>query len=112
MPPIVRDDDIYHEASSVGLEDFDDEGWSRLQPLARKPSLDRHFGQRARDAQLKLWAQALSGISQTLIAVRKSTLERYDFNRKDCFRAQTPLNCSDRRATIGRDRRDSDNGMR
>ena len=53
-----------------------------------------------------------SGISQTLIAVRKSTLERYDFNRKDCFRAQTPLNCSDRQATIGRDRRDSDNGMR
>jgi hypothetical protein len=39
-------------------------------------------------------------------------LERYDFNRKDCFRAQTPLNCSDRQATIGRDRRDSDNGMR
>ena len=53
-----------------------------------------------------------SGISQTLIAVRKSTLERYDFNRKDCFRAQTPLNCSDRQAAIGRDRRDSDNGMR
>jgi hypothetical protein len=110
VPPIVRDDDIYHEVSSVGLEDFDDEGWSR--PLARKPSLDRYFGQRARDARLELWAQALSGISQTLIAVRKSTLERYDFNRKDCFRAQTPLNCSDRQATIGRDRRDSDNGMR
>ena len=108
----MRDDDIYHEVSSVGLEDFDDEGWSRLQPLAGKPSLDRYFGQRARDARLELWAQALSGISQTLIAVRKSTLERYDFNRKDCFRAQTPLNCSDRRATIGRDRRDSDNGMR
>ena len=111
MPPIVRDDDIYHEVPSVGLEDFDDEGWSR--PLARKPSpLDRYFGQRARDARLGLWAQALSGISQTLIAVRKSTLERYDFNGKDCFRAQTPLNCSDRQATIGRDRRDSDNRMR
>ena len=53
-----------------------------------------------------------SGISQTLIAVRKSTLERYDFNRKGCFRARTPLNCSDRQAAIGRDRRDSDNGMR
>jgi hypothetical protein len=36
-----------------------------------------------RDARLELWAQALSGISQTLIAVRKSTLEHYDFNRKD-----------------------------
>jgi hypothetical protein len=112
VPPIVRDDDIYHEVSSVGLEYFDDEGWSRLQPLARKPSLDRYFRQRARDARLKLWAQALSGISQTLIAVRKSTLERYDFNRKGCFRTQTPLNCSDRQATIGRDRRDSDDGMR
>ena len=46
MPPIVRDDDIYHEVSSVGLEDLDDEGWSRLQPLAGKPSLDRYFGQK------------------------------------------------------------------
>ena len=108
----MRDDDIHHEVSSLGLEDFDDEGWSRLQPLARKPSLDRYFGQRTRDARLELWAQAPSGISQTLIAVRKSTLEHYDFNRKDCFRAQTPLNCGDRQATIGRDRRDSDNGMR
>ena len=81
----MRDDDIYHEGSSVGLEYFDDEGWSRLRPLARKPSLDRHFGQRARDARLELWAQAASGISQTLIAVRKSTLERYDFNRKIAF---------------------------
>jgi hypothetical protein len=80
--------------------------------LPKKPSLGRYFGQRARVARLELWAQALSGISQTLIAARKSTLERYDFNGKDCFRAQTPLNCSDRQATIGRDRRDSDNGMR
>ena len=85
MPPIVRDDDIYHEVSSVGLEDFDDEGWSRLQRLARKPSLDRYFGQRARDARLELWAQAPSGISQTLIAIRKSTLERYDFTEKIAF---------------------------
>ena len=83
MPPIVRDDDIYHEVSSVGLEDLDDEGWSR--PLARKPSLDRYFGQRARDARLELWAQAPSGISQTLIAVRKSTLEHYDFIEKIAF---------------------------
>ena len=57
MPPIARADDIYHEVSSVGLEDFDDEGWSRLQPLAGKPSLDRQFGQRVRDARLELWGK-------------------------------------------------------
>ena len=57
-----------------------------------------------------LGASALGSVKLSY-AVRKSTLERYDFNRKDCFRAQTPLNCSDRQATIGRDRRDSD-GMR
>ena len=64
--------------------------------------------------RLEVWAQAPSGINQrqTLILVRKSTLEHYDFNRKDCFRAQTPLNWSDKQATIAGERRNRFSGMR
>src|SRR5215469_9194987 len=64
--------------------------------------------------RLELWAQALSGINQrqTLILVRKSTLEHYDFNRRDCFRAQTPLNWTDKPATVAGDRRNRYDGMK
>jgi hypothetical protein len=60
------------------------------------------------------FGRKLSGVNQrqTLILVRKSTLEHYDFNRKDCFRAQTPLNWSDKQATIARDRRNRYDGMK
>jgi len=88
VPPIVRDDDIHHEVSSVGLQDFDDEGSSRLRPLARKPSLDRYFGQRARDARLELWRKhslvsvKLSLQYESLRWSATTSIERIAFARK------------------------------
>ena len=55
-----------------------------------------------------LWDQ----LTPNPMFVRKSTLEHYDFNRKDCFRAQTPLNWSDKPATIAGDRRNRYDGMK
>jgi hypothetical protein len=47
----------------------------------------------SRDARLELSAQALSGINQlqTLILVRKSTREHYDFIEKIALARKTPL---------------------
>jgi hypothetical protein len=44
-------------------------------------------------ARLELWAQALSGINQrqTLIVIRKSTLEHYDFIEKIAFVCKASL---------------------
>jgi hypothetical protein len=53
-------------------------------------------------ARLELWAQALSGINQrqTLILVRMSTLEHYDFIEKIAFARKRLSDCSDKQATI------------
>src|SRR5262249_8427800 len=78
------------QASVWGI--LHDEGWSRPQSLARRPSLERHFGRRASRRSTGAWAQALSGINQhrTLIFLRLSTLEHYDFIERIAFVRKTP----------------------
>jgi len=70
------------------------------------------FGQWHRDARLELWAQVLSGDQLTPNAHRSTKVYAgaLRLRRKDCFRAQTSLNCSDKQATIAGDRCYGDSG--
>jgi hypothetical protein len=70
------------------------------------------FGQWHRDARLELWAQVLSGDQSTPNShpSTKVYAGALRLPRKDCFRAQTSLNCSDKQATIAGDRCYGDSG--